>query len=286
MTGSEGVVVSAFIGVASLYEWWAGKYADGRKTAKDWQISILCSLAMLLVQRPLVYAGIFLLLGVMLPAGHESLRWIDQQYFWPGLIGFILIEEFLHGLGHWFSHTRRPRARWLQVVQAFYKISHRPHHFAGGNDGRGQLSATQTFVEHWGWWFIMPNYWFQFAALYFGLYEIALTGMVFKGLWSAHNHTNWNYDLYFLNHSNVVVRKITRGLAHIFVFPTTHHLHHSRGPTSAKNLHNLLAIYDWLIYRTLVIPEAKPEVYGWRQSPEEEKSVLYRFFNTRLGKYL
>lgn len=124
---------------------------------------------------------------------------------------------------------------------------------------------------------------FNFFCVYLGLTEVFLVGTIFKGLWAAHNHVNWNYDLYFLNYRWAWVRKSMYGLCHVFTFPTQHHHHHAQGKNSGSNLCNLLAIYDWLIFGGLVI-EKKPDVYGWKQSPEEEHSIWYRFFSTNLKK--
>jgi len=279
----ENLVLPLFMLFCIGFEWLTGKYREGRRTAKDWQMAGLCTAAMFAVQRPLLIAAIFFLLSGLFPQYRDALNWIDQEYFWSGLIAYILIEEYLHGLGHWFSHSRRPKYKWLQPVQAFYRLAHRPHHLVGSNDGKGQLGVTQTFIEGWGWFFILPSFWFQFSALYFGLYEIFIWGTLFKGLWALHVHTNWHYDLYLLNHPNPWIRKFTYGLSHIVTLPTTHHHHHARGKNSAKNMHNLLAIYDWLIYDSLVIETEAPKQYGWKQSEKEERSILYRFFNTNIN---
>lgn len=105
-----------------------------------------------------------------------------------------------------------------------------------------------------------------------------LIGTAFKGLWAAHTHVNWNYDLYFHNHRRAWVRKTMWALAHVLVFPTQHHHHHARGPNSARNVTSTLAIYDWLVFGTLAIETSKPKVYGWRQKDPEANSVLKRYF--------
>ena len=68
--------------------------------------------------------------------------------------------------------------------------------------------------------------------------------------------------------------------------PTQHHHHHARGKNSAKNVCGSLALYDWLVFGTLAIETERPAVYGWRQSEREQKSALYRYFNTDLKPYL
>lgn len=279
-------LIFGFILALALWEFASGRSRDGRKSRQDWHIAGISGLGMVLIQRPALVAIVALLGGLLVPQYRGGLQWLEQQYFWPALIGYVMIEELLHGAGHWFAHSRRPRSRALRCLQSLFKVGHRPHHFSGGNDGRGQISVTQTFVEHWLWWFVMPNYWFQFVALYLGLVEVFVIGSVFKGLWAAHNHVNWNYDLYFLNHRRRWVRRLATGLCHVFTFPTQHHHHHARGRNSGRNLCNLLALYDWLLFRTLVIEREKPAIYGWRQSPEEEGSALYRYLATDLRKYV
>tara|TARA_R110002073_G_scaffold84612_5_gene201766 strand:+ start:29572 stop:30441 length:870 start_codon:yes stop_codon:yes gene_type:complete len=277
--------VLAFVLLAAFLEWLSGRSGNGARTGGDWKIAGLTTVMMVVVQRPLVLLIIGLSLAAVFPTSAGSLSWLEQSYFWPTLIAFFCLEELIHGAGHYFAHSRRPKMKWAQTLQAFYKLSHRPHHISG-DDERGQISVTQTFTNGWLWWFIMPNYWFQLSCLYLGLTEVFLWGTVAKGLWSAHTHCNWNYDLYFHNHKWAWVRKTMWGLAHIITFPTQHHHHHARGKNSAKNVCGSLAIYDWLIFDTLAIETSRPEVYGWRQSEREQKSVFHRYFNTDVKQYL
>jgi hypothetical protein len=280
------VVIMLFIVLAALWEFASGRTKDGKKTKQDWYMAFLATFMMVVVQRPLLLIGISLLMITLFPSSAGSLAWLEQDYFWWTLIGFFCIEEFLHGSAHLFAHARRPKNKTLQWIQAFYKMNHRPHHLSGGTDGKGQVSVTQTFINGWAWWFILPNYWFQLVALYFGLTEVFLVATVFKGLWAAHTHVNWNYDLYFLNHKNKLIRTIMWGLCHIITFPTQHHQHHSRGRNSAKNVTATLAIYDWLIFKTLAIETTKPEIYGWRQSEEEANNIFKRYFSINIKKYM
>jgi hypothetical protein len=273
-----------FIALASIWEFLSGRNSNGKKSREDWGMAAIASLSLSLVQRPaLIFATAWI--GILLlPAHQGGLAWLEAEYFWPTLIAFIFIEELLHSSGHWFSHARRPSWKPFLYLQQIYKMGHRPHHFSGGNDGKGEISVTQTFVEHWLFWFVMPNFWFQFFCLYLGLTEVFLFGTVFKGLWAAHNHVNWNYDLYFLNHRWAWVRKTMYALCHILTFPTQHHHHHARGQNSAKNMCNLLALYDWLLFGTLAIEHSRPSQYGWKQSPQEEHSIWHRYFSVDIAK--
>jgi hypothetical protein len=280
------VVIMLFIVLAALWEFASDRTKGGKKTKQDWYMAFLATFMMVVVQRPLLLMGISLLMITLLPASSGSLAWLEQDYFWWALLGFFCIEEFLHGSAHLFAHSRRPKYKALQWVQAFYKMNHRPHHLSGGTDNKGQVSVTQTFINGWAWWFILPNYWFQLVSLYLGLTEVFLVATVFKGLWAAHTHVNWNYDLYFLNHKNKWVRNIMWCLCHIITFPTQHHQHHSRSKNSAKNVTSTLAIYDWLIFKTLVIETTKPGIYGWRQSEEEANNIFKRYFNINIKKYI
>lgn len=280
---SLGVV--AFVVVAALWEWRSGRSANGARTLRDWKMAGLTVAVMTAVQRPVLLLVIAFVLQRLLPGSAGSLAWLEQAYFWPTLLVFFCVEELLHGAGHYFAHSRRPRVRWAQTVQAVFKLSHRPHHMSG-DDERGQVHVTQTFTNGWLWWFIMPNYWFQLLGLYLGLTEVFLVATLAKGLWAAHTHVNWNYDLYFLNHRWAWVRKTMWALCHVITFPTQHHQHHSRGKNSARNVCGTLAIYDWLIFGTLAIEKSRPEVYGWRQSDREKGSTLYSYFNVDLKQYL
>ncbi|WP_235937679.1 sterol desaturase family protein [Marinobacter caseinilyticus] len=287
MTLNDLVALSVlgFILIAASFEFLSGRSANGARTAQDWKVAGLTTVLMIAVQRPLVLLIIGATLSVAVPGSAGALAWLEAEYFWPTLIVFFCLEELIHGAGHYFAHCRRPGLRWLQSVQAVFKLSHRPHHFSGDDD-RGQLTVTQTFTNGWLWWLIMPNFWFQLLGLYLGLVEVFLWATVAKGLWSAHTHTNWNYDLYFHNHRWAWVRKTMWALAHVFTFPTQHHHHHARGRNSAKNVCGSLALFDWLIFDTLAIETHRPATYGWKQSEREQKSVLFRYFNTDVGKYL
>jgi hypothetical protein len=277
--------IVVFVALAATAEWLSGRSAEGARTKRDWQMAGLTVTMMVAVQRPLVLLIIGLGLTWLFPGSAGSLAWLEQEYFWYALIGFFCLEELIHGTGHYFAHCRRPKAKLAQSIQAVFKLSHRPHHMSG-DDERGQISVIHTFTNGWLWWFVMPNYWFQLLALYLGLTEVFLWGTVAKGLWAAHTHVNWNYDLYFHNHRWAWVRKTMWGLAHVFTFPTQHHHHHARGKNSARNVCGSLALFDWLIFDTLAIEKERPSVYGWRQSDREQKSALYRYFNTDLKPYL
>lgn len=281
----QNIVVAVFLIGATAFELVTSRATQDQKSKQDWHMAGICLSAMVLIQRPAVYLGAYYGLSYLIPQYQGALRWLDQDYFWLALILFLLLEDLLHGFGHWLCHTRPFHSKGLRTLQAFYKVAHRPHHFTGSNAGQGRVTATQTFVEGWAYWFLMPNYWFQYIALYLGLYEAFMVGLIIKGCWSVHNHVNWNYDLYFLNHPWAWVRKAMRGLCHILIFPTQHHHHHARGANSAKNLHNLFAFYDWLLWKTLVIENAPPNICGWRQS-EQEQNALYRFFNNDIKRYM
>lgn len=262
-----------------LYEWLKGRYQNGKKTKEDWVMAGLALGFLGAVQRPVLIYVVFILMTLLFPGYGETLQGLEQQYFWQGLIIYLLIDEYLHGRAHLFAHSPKPKNTVLERIQAFYKIAHRPHHQLGGNDGKGELSATHTYVEHWGWWLILPNYWFGFVCLYLGFYEWFFWGTLFKAIWGMHVHTNWgeSYDLKLLNHKNAVIRKIMYALCHVMVFPNMHHHHHSRSANSARNMCNVLAIYDWLLWDSLAIEDQRPKIYGWRQSEKEEFSPLYRF---------
>lgn len=282
----QNLVVAAFLIAATLFELVSGRASRDKKTVMDWKMSGLCIGAMVLIQRPLVYLAAFGGMAFMLPEYVGLLSEFESANLLLCIIAFLLVEDLLNGFGHWICHTGPFQNTLLRRVQAFYKVAHRPHHFSGDDKSLGQVTATQTFVEGWAYWFIMPNYWFQYIWLYFGMYESFIIGLIIKGVWSVHNHVNWHYDLYFLNHPKPWVRKTMHALCHVLIFPTQHHHHHARGRNSATNLHNLFAFYDWLLWKTLVIETSVPQKYGWRQSPREAKSAFKRFFNFDYKRYL
>jgi len=260
-----------------IYEWATGKHKDGKKTKTDWKMFGICSAMIAVVERPLLLFSAFFLCESLFPEDRGSLAWIEDQYLALSVIGFILFDECLHGWAHNFTHERKPKNKILAKIQAFYKGAHRPHHMNAGNDGRGELNVTQVVVSGWGWLFALPNYWFGFICLYFGLIESWAIGTAIKSIWGIHVHTNWKYDLYLLNHKNPIIAKTMYALCHIFTFPNQHHQHHSRSKNSAMNMNNFLAIYDWLFWKKLAIEYDRPKVYGWRQNKKEETNTLYRY---------
>lgn len=264
----------------TIYELVTGKYQKGKKSKEDWMMAGICLGALAFIQRPLLVAAVFFIMNTFFPNHGGQFNWIDQQFLWPGVVLFIIVDEFFHGGSHFFAHLPRTRYKFINRIQSFLKTAHRPHHLNAANDGRGEISVTQTYVEGWGWAFILPNYILALVVLYLGMYDIFLIGTVIKSTWALHNHCNWNYDLYFLNHKYKFVRKIMYGLCHIFTFPTMHQQHHSRSKNSAKNMQNMLSIYDWLFWKTLVIENERPKIFGWRQGEAEENNVLHRFFDT------
>lgn len=267
-----------------IYEFSSGKYRFGKRTKIDWQMTGLSFAMLAIVQRPLIFGASFLSLSVLFSFPPGELRSLNQEYFLPCLVAFLLIDEFLHGGVHYFSHTKTPNNKFLAAIHGFIRKAHRPHHLHGGNDGKGELSAAHAPVENWAFLFILPNYWFGAVMLYLGWIEVFLIGNLIKTLWIFHVHTNWNYDLYFLNHKNKFVQKTMFALCHIFTFPTQHHQHHSRSKNSAKNMQNFLAVYDWLFWGTLSIEKERPKIYGWKQTPEEEKSAFHRYFGNSTKK--
>lgn len=125
------------------------------------------------------------------------------------------------------------------------------------------------------------NYTFGVVCLYLGLVETWLAVTLVKSFWAMHVHTNWEYDLRLLNHPNRHVRGVMYAFCHVLTFPNQHHHHHARNKNSTKNLQNMLAIYDWLLWGTLVIEKERPQVYGWR-AKAEERNPLRRFLRRPL----
>ena len=267
-----------------VYEWLMGRNKDGKKTKQDWQMFGISVAWLTIIERPLLIFCSFGLCFLLFPQQRGGLAWLEEENLLLTIIAFVLIDEFLHGAVHYFSHARRVKNKWLEKVQNYYKVTHRTHHLHGGADNNGQLGVTQTITVGWGWALALPNYWFGYICLYFGLLETWAIGTAMKSLWGIHNHANLTYDLKLLAHKNKWVRKLMYGLCHIFVFPNQHHHHHSRSQNSARNLQNFIAIYDWLLWNKLTISSERPKIYGWRKNEKEEGSVLYRYFYRSLAR--
>ncbi len=277
-----GVLLFAVMVVLVLHEWRNGKYEGGRKTRNDWKMFGLSAAGIALVERPLLIAIVYGACRFALPGHDGALAHLEEGTLALTLsvIAYIAIDELVHGAMHRFAHRRPPKGRLLAKVHAFYREAHRPHHLLG-DDERGEISATHAVVAGWGWLLFLPNYWLGAVALYFGLLETWFLGNLIKNLWGLHVHANWSYDLWLLNHPNRFVRRGFYWLCHVFTFPNQHHQHHSRSKNSAKNLQNMLALYDWLLWGTLVIETERPRVYGWKQKAAD-RSPLRRYFRRPL----
>lgn len=274
----------AVIGLFLLYEWLKGAHSNGKQTRKDWQMLGIAVSWISIVERPLLILCSYFLFTAFFADAWGTLEWIETDYLLVSVVVFILIDELLHGWVHNFSHARTPANPLLAKLQRWYKVTHRTHHLHGGPDGRGELSVSQTIVVGWGWAFTLPNYWFGYICLYFGLVETWAIGTAIKSLWGIHTHANLDYDLKLLNHPNPIISKTMYGLCHLLTFPTQHHQHHSRSQNSACNLQNMLAVYDWLLWKKLAITYERPKIYGWRKNAKEEGSVLYRYFYRSFDK--
>ena len=272
-------ITLGLFGFYILYEGLRGRYRDGRKTVKDWQIFGISFAWLQFVERPMLIVCSYFTYRALLPGLEGNYGHWQDAYLVPLIVAFVLIDELLHGSVHYFAHAKRAKNKWLAVIQRWYKGAHRLHHTNGGPDGKGQIGASQTIVVSWGWPFSLPNYWFGTFCLYLGLWEVWIWGTSMKSLWGIHNHANLTYDMTLLKHKNPLISKTMYALCHVFVFPNQHHHHHSRSSNSGKNFQNFIALYDWLLWKKLVISTERPAVYGWRKSEAEEKSVLYRFFH-------
>ncbi|MFQ3324858.1 MAG: hypothetical protein ACI90U_002689 [Pseudomonadales bacterium] len=267
-----------------LYEGAKGAFKNGKKNSKDLQMLGIAVTWLMIIERPLLIFCTFSLCALLIPQHLGALAWLEEDHLVAATVVFVLIDELLHGWVHNFAHAPTPKNLLLAKLQRHYKVTHRTHHLHGGADNRGELGASQTIVVGWGWAFSLPNYWFGYICLYLGLIEAWAIGTAIKSLWGIHTHANLDYDLKLLNHKNPIVSKTMYSLAHIFVFPTQHHQHHSRSKNSGSNLQNFLAIYDWLLWKKLVICYERPKIYGWRKNENEENSSLYRYFYRRYKK--
>ena len=123
--------------VLSVFEWLRGCYREGKKNLADWKMAFISSAGVFAVERPLMVLCVYFGMLAFFPAYEGQLGWLEQQHLLPCIIAFILVDEWLHGWAHHFTHRRRPPQRWLAKLQAFYRGAHRAHHMNGGNDGRG-----------------------------------------------------------------------------------------------------------------------------------------------------
>ncbi len=166
-----------------VYEWAKGAFKDGKKTGKDWQMLGIAVSWITLVEKPLLIFCTFTVCMALMPEHLGALAWLEEQYLISCIIGFVMIDELLHGWAHNFAHERTPKNRWLAKLQRWYKVTHRTHHLHGGADNRGELGVSQTIVVGWGWAITLPNYWFGYICLYLGLVEAWAIGTAIKSLW-------------------------------------------------------------------------------------------------------
>ena len=69
--------VTTFIILTAIWEVFAGRTRDGRKTRQDWKVAFLATFMMVAIQRPLVLLLITLGLTRLFPGSAGSLAWLE-----------------------------------------------------------------------------------------------------------------------------------------------------------------------------------------------------------------
>ncbi len=108
-----------------LYEIAKGATKNGKKIGKDWQMLGIAVTWLHFIERPLLILCSFGLFTLFIPGHAGALAWLDVQYLVPGIIGFVMIDEFLHGWVHNFC-DRGGGLHALDVNLAFILSAHVP----------------------------------------------------------------------------------------------------------------------------------------------------------------
>ncbi|MFT5032403.1 MAG: hypothetical protein ACI9OO_000333, partial [Bacteroidia bacterium] len=87
-----------------LYELAKGATRNGKKNSKDWQMLGIAVTWLHLIERPLLILSSFGLFTLLVPEHVGAFAWLEDQYLLASIIGFVMIDELLHGWVHNFAH--------------------------------------------------------------------------------------------------------------------------------------------------------------------------------------
>ncbi len=234
-------VMTVLIGIG-LVEILLGVYSRSKMRTDDYINDLLGLGELAIVYKPAILFITSYGLGVLVPDMEGAL---SATPVWIAVVIIILEDEFLHYWYHRFGHEWP----WL------WKI-HRTHHTTP------EMNVIASFRENWLWYPLMPNLWVSASFVYFGWGEAYIYANVIIACFVLVTHADLKWD------RSILARTFVRPLAHVFVFPMTHHLHHGIDEHSAPNgnYSTMLILWDFL-FGTGQYPRVYPAEYGIYDDP-------------------
>jgi sterol desaturase/sphingolipid hydroxylase (fatty acid hydroxylase superfamily) len=234
------IPVSAFVALA-IMEGILGAYNSGKFKKTDWITCILSVVQFIGIIRPLIIVLVAVVLTYFFP---EQQGFLSEMNFWYALIGYLLIDDFLHYWVHRIAHE----SDWLWRY-------HETHHASE------DLNVFVTFKTNLFWLLFLPELYFGGACLWMGLVWPLIVAHTFKGALEFFYHFNGRPDLVL--HRNKYLKPIGWLLERLIVLQDTHHAHHGNGENGRQrsNYSGTLMIWD-LVFGTAYFPHGEQGSYG------------------------
>lgn len=228
-----------------ILELFRGAYSSKNVSLNDWVINIL-SFAQENFIRPLFALAIALLCAKSLPAYQNQL---NELPFWPTLIGFFFLQDFVHYWYHRIAHQWTP----------LWNI-HRVHH------SPTSMNVMVNSRINIFWQLLMPVNYISGVAIYMGLAEVFVLWWVFRACLNFLNHTEirWDLPLYRIK----FIRPLVWLVEHIITTPDAHHAHHGYGEKGSPmgNYAPVMIFWDH-VFGTAKLPHSKQDVIGIEGDP-------------------
>lgn len=238
---------SVFILIAILLpiEIFRGAYRKEKMSGNDWLINVLSFLTESLT-RPLFAFAIAYLLAQMIPSSKGALA---ELPFWPTLIAFFFLQDFIHYWYHRLAHE------WPSLWNI-----HRVHHSAN------HMSILVNSRINFLWQLLMPVNYVSGLAIYLGLTEIFVVWWAFRAWLNFLTHTEIRWDLPLYNIA--ALKPLVWAVEHLLTTPDAHHAHHAFGKNGMPmgNYAPVMIFWDF-VFGTAKLPHRAQEHIGIQDDP-------------------
>jgi sterol desaturase/sphingolipid hydroxylase (fatty acid hydroxylase superfamily) len=238
----------ALITMLSLFvlEVLRGTYAHSKVSLNDWVINVI-SLAQENLIRPLFALALATAAAWLLPSHQNALAHLP---FWPTLIAFLFIQDFIHYWYHRIAHEWEP----------LWNI-HRVHHSAKA------MSVMVNSRINVFWQLLMPVNYVSAVAIYMGLLDVFLVWWAFRAVLNFLTHTEirWDLPLYKIK----ALKPLIWVVEHLITTPDAHHAHHGFGENAQPmgNYAPVLLFWDH-VFGTAKLPHSQQTDIGIEGDPD------------------
>lgn len=235
------------ITMATLFtlELFRGTYRRDKVTLNDWVINVTSFLQENFI-RPIFALAIAAACVILLPAYRGLLADLP---FWPTLIAFLFIQDFIHYWYHRIAHQWTP-------LWNIHRVHHSPK----------SMSVMVNSRINIFWQLLMPVNYVSGVAIYMGLLEVFLVWWVFRAVLNFLNHTEirWDLPLYKIK----ALKPLIWLVEHIFTTPDAHHAHHGYGEKGSPmgNYAPVMIFWDH-VFGTAKLPHSQQEFIGIEGDP-------------------